>query len=65
MCCAQMEVQKDFTNNSILDAESNKYWGANIIEDRSLGFFSKDGILKKYFGGLSKLSTTGVQNSCN
>jgi len=41
---------KDFINNSNLDAETNKYWGANIVDSRDNGFIIKDGSLLKYTG---------------
>ena len=42
--------KQNFINNSSLDAEARNYWGAMIVEDRSLGYASKNGIFIKYFG---------------
>ncbi len=42
--------KQHFINNSSLDAETNDYWGATIVEDRSFGYISKDGVLVKFYG---------------
>ena len=46
-------VQQNFINNSSLDAKTNNYWGANIVDSRENGFAIKDGVLIKYLGNES------------
>ena len=43
-------LTKDFINNSTLDAKTNNYWGANIVDSRENGFVIEDGILIEYTG---------------
>ncbi len=42
--------KNSFINNSALDAETNKYWGAKFVDIRDNGFMIKDGVLIKYIG---------------
>ena len=42
--------KKNFINNSSLDAETNNYWGATIVDSKENGFYTKDRVLIKYTG---------------
>ena len=42
--------KQNFINNSNLDANTNNYWGAKIVDSSENGFIIKDGVLLKYSG---------------
>ena len=48
--------KQNFINNSTLDAEANKYWGANIVDSKENGFYIKDGVLLEYAGSETSIT---------
>ena len=48
--------KQNFINNSRLDAETNNYWGAIIVDSRENGFVINDGVLLKYYGHESSVT---------